>query len=109
MYVYDGHLEKIKGDPYSIGGAQQKNSKAYSSQKINYKENQKLYFLTDGFCDQSGGTAHKRFGSAKFEKILQEMQELKMEQQKELLEITFEEWKGTANQRDDVLVVGIKC
>lgn len=109
MYVCNGEVLKIKGDPYSIGGAQQQNTKNYSAQKISYKENQRLYFLTDGYCDQSGGQSNKRFGSVKFEKILQEMQELKMQDQKELLETTFNEWKGTTNQRDDVLVVGIKC
>lgn len=109
MYVCNGEIEKIKGDPYSIGGAQQRDTKIFSSRKISYKENQKLYFLTDGYCDQSGGSSNKRFGSAKFEKILLEMQELKMQDQKEQLETTFEDWKGSTHQRDDVLVVGIKC
>lgn len=109
MYVYDGQLTKIKGDPFSIGGAQQQQLKTYSSKKINFRKNQRLYFLTDGYCDQSGGSANKRFGSGKLEKLLQEMQHLKMSQQKELLETAFEEWKGATIQRDDVLVVGITC
>jgi serine phosphatase RsbU (regulator of sigma subunit) len=109
MYVYNGHLEKIKGDPYSIGGAQHQEFKSFSAHKIAYKENQKLYFLTDGYCDQSGGNANKRFNSNKFEKMLSEIQELKMEEQKETLEFAFEDWKGSTKQRDDILVAGIKC
>jgi serine phosphatase RsbU (regulator of sigma subunit) len=109
MYVYAGQLKKIKGDPYSIGGAQHQDFKTFSAHKINYEENQRLYFLTDGYCDQSGGNANKRFNSNKFEKILSEIQGLKMEEQKETLEVAFEEWKGTAKQRDDILVAGIMC
>ncbi|HSH67057.1 MAG TPA: tetratricopeptide repeat protein [Bacteroidia bacterium] len=109
MYVCNEQVEKIKGDPFSIGGAQQQNMKLYSSRKIKYKENQKLYFLTDGYCDQSGGPDNKRFGSVKFEKILQEIQTLSMNEQKKLLENNFNEWKKNISQRDDVLVVGIKC
>jgi serine phosphatase RsbU (regulator of sigma subunit) len=109
MYVYNGQLQKIKGDPYSIGGAQHQDFKIFSAHKIAYKENQKLYFLTDGYCDQAGGGINKRFNSNKFEKILSEIQELKMVEQKETLEFAFEDWKGSTKQRDDILVAGIKC
>ena len=30
MYTYNGHLSKIKGDPFSIGGAQQQKNKTFS-------------------------------------------------------------------------------
>ena len=109
MYTYNGHLEKIKGDPFSIGGAQQQGSKIYTSQKIEYTENLKLYFLTDGYCDQSGGPSNKRFGTKEFEKLLSGIHELSMDEQLQKLEQTFEDWKGQAKQRDDVLVVGIHC
>jgi tetratricopeptide (TPR) repeat protein len=109
MYVYNGGLKKIKGDPYSIGGAQHQEFKTFSAQTIAFEENLKLYFLTDGYCDQSGGSSNKRFNSNKFEKILSEIQDLKMQEQKETLEFAFEDWKGSTKQRDDILVAGIKC
>jgi serine phosphatase RsbU (regulator of sigma subunit)/tetratricopeptide (TPR) repeat protein len=109
MYVYNDGLKKIKGDPYSIGGAQHQDFKTFSAQTIPLEENLKLYFLTDGYCDQSGGSLNKRFNSTKFEKILSEIQGLKMQEQKETLEFAFEDWKGSTKQRDDILVAGIKC
>jgi serine phosphatase RsbU (regulator of sigma subunit) len=109
MYVYSDHLEKIKGNPYTIGGAQTKGNKEFSSHSIVWQEGAKLYFLTDGFCDQSGGQNNKRFTSARFEKMLSEIQLLDMKTQMATLEKTFENWKGTAQQRDDVLVCGICC
>jgi tetratricopeptide (TPR) repeat protein len=109
MYAYNGHLQKIKGDPYSIGGAQQQKAKTFSSQSIPYKEGLRVYFLTDGYCDQSGGEANKRFSSKKFEMLLEQIQDVDMQDQKEKVEQAFEDWKGTTKQRDDILVVGIKC
>ncbi len=109
MYVFNGQLQKIKGDPFSIGGAQHQNFKTFSAHKIVYQENQKLYFLTDGYCDQSGGTEKKRFNSSQFEKILSEIQDQEMGKQKETLEFAFEDWRGTTKQRDDILVAGILC
>jgi tetratricopeptide (TPR) repeat protein/serine phosphatase RsbU (regulator of sigma subunit) len=107
MYVYAGQLKKIKGDPYSIGGAQQKNSKKFTSKIISYTDKSRLYFLTDGYCDQSGGDEKKRFTSRRFEKLLEEIQDLNMNQQQVKLETTFDEWRGSTKQRDDILVVGI--
>jgi serine phosphatase RsbU (regulator of sigma subunit) len=109
MYANNGTLQKIKGDSYSIGGAQQQNSKIFTSHTIPYEKALHLYFLTDGYCDQSGGTSNKRFSSRKFEQILTEIHCLEINDQKEKIEQVFLDWKGDTKQRDDVLVVGIKC
>jgi serine phosphatase RsbU (regulator of sigma subunit) len=108
MYTFDTSLKKIKGDPYSIGGAQHQQSKIFSSHTMVYKKGLQLYFLTDGYCDQSG-EGNKRFSSKRLEALLNEVHGLKMNEQKERLEQAFEQWKGTIKQRDDILVVGIKC
>lgn len=109
MYFHNGKLQKIKGDLYSIGGAHQRNSKVFTTRTIDYQEGLCLYFLTDGYCDQSGGRENKRFSSKQFETILIGMQNDSMPEQKKKLQYAFENWKGTTNQRDDVLVVGIRC
>lgn len=109
LYIFNAHLEKIKGDPYSIGGAQHQRSKAFSSRTIDYTKGLHVYLLTDGYCDQSGGTSNKRFSSRQFELLLQEIHQMPMDEQKDKLEKAFENWMGDTKQRDDVLIVGIKC
>jgi len=109
MYTFNGQLQKIKGDSFSIGGAQQQDTKIFTSQQINYEPGLNLYFLTDGYCDQSSEETKKRFSSKQFEQLLKEIQQLDMKEQKDRLEQAFENWKGNSKQRDDVLVVGIKC
>ncbi len=109
MYTFNGSMKKLKGDPYSIGGAQHQHLKKFTSHTVPYTEGLNLYFLTDGYCDQAGGTDNKRFTSGQFEKLLAQIQHIAMSDQKEKLEHEFETWKGATKQRDDVLVVGIKC
>jgi tetratricopeptide (TPR) repeat protein len=109
MYTYNGHLEKIKGDPFSIGGAQQQKLKKFNAQRIEYSQGLNLYFMTDGYCDQSGGESNKRFSSRQFEVLVSQIHDTSMAKQKETLEEAFNNWKGATKQRDDVLVVGIKC
>jgi len=109
MYAFKDELKKIKGDSYSIGGSQQQDTKLFTSQKIRYEKGQRFYFLTDGYCDQNGGIKNKRYSSSKFETLLTSIQQLNMAEQKLKIETSFEDWRGTFNQRDDVLVVGIEC
>lgn len=109
MYIYHKQLHKIKGDPFSVGGAQQFGAKQFTSQTISYEAGARIYFLTDGYCDQSGGKANKRFSSKKLEQLLTEIQIMEMEDQKKKLEDEFFSWKGITQQRDDVLIVGIQC
>jgi hypothetical protein len=90
MYAYNGYLQKIKGDPFSIGGAQQQKAKTFSSKMIHYEDGLCLYFLTDGYCDQSGGEANKHFSSKQFEILLAEIQDFSMSAQKEKLEHAVE-------------------
>lgn len=109
MYINDGKLQKIKGDPHSIGGAHHRNTKNFTSKKIKYEPGLQLYFMTDGYVDQSGGPENKRFSSKQFESLLITIQYEPMNIQKTILERSFEEWKRESKQRDDVLVAGIKC
>lgn len=109
MYVYNGELKKIKGNPYSIGGALQQNVKLFASHIIPYENGLQLYLMTDGYCDQSGGELNKRFSSKRLEKLLTEIHSRNMEEQERTLENEFNAWKGDSKQRDDVLVVGIQC
>ena len=81
----------------------------FTTKNFEYEKGVRLYFLTDGFCDQSGGNENKRFTSYQFELLLSEIQDLEMSEQKQKLDRTFENWKGSARQRDDVLVIGVKC
>ena len=108
MFIHDGLLRKLKGDPYAIGGAQQQNMKVFTSETINYTNPSYLYLLTDGYCDQSGGPENKRFSYKRFEEFLTQIQPFSLAEQKEKLEQLFENWKGETKQRDDVLVIGIK-
>jgi serine phosphatase RsbU (regulator of sigma subunit)/Tfp pilus assembly protein PilF len=109
MYLLTDTLQKVKGNSFSIGGAQHQHSKIFTSQKVSYQKGQTIYFLTDGYIDQPGGDANKRFSSRRLEALLTEIKDLSMSEQKDKLEKTIELWKGKTKQRDDILVVGIKC
>jgi serine phosphatase RsbU (regulator of sigma subunit) len=67
-----------------------------------------LYLFTDGYADQFGGPAGKKFKYKSFKKLLLENAHLNMENQKLILDDTLNKWMGNIEQVDDICVVGLK-
>ncbi len=72
------------------------------------KPNDTLYLYTDGYADQFGGPKGKKFLYKKMNQLIASISVLSLIEQKERLETAFEDWKGSLEQVDDVLVIGIK-
>jgi serine phosphatase RsbU (regulator of sigma subunit) len=68
-----------------------------------------IYTYSDGYQDQFGnGTDHKFMGK-RLRELLLEIHQRPMAEQKEILNRTYEEWRGPAsNQTDDVVVMGVR-
>jgi serine phosphatase RsbU (regulator of sigma subunit) len=81
---------------------------SFSLQKVDLQKGDIVYCFTDGFADQFGGEKGKKFKYKPFQQFLINNAQLPMETQKNVLDSTFEKWKGDLEQVDDVLVVGVK-
>ncbi len=77
-------------------------------QEIELQPNSHLYYFTDGFPDQKGGEAGKKYFSKNLRSKLIELSTLAMHAQKQNLVDTFSTWKKDIEQADDVSVIGIK-
>jgi serine phosphatase RsbU (regulator of sigma subunit) len=109
MLVISGGLAKLyKGDRASIGGSQEQQIKPFSQLSVSLKPGDMLYLYSDGFVDQFGGPAGKKFKSKPLETLLTEVSNISPDQQKHKLLQAFQAWKGELEQVDDVTVVGIK-
>jgi len=71
-------------------------------------ENDVIYAFTDGYADQFGGEKGKKFMYKQLYDLLLINSNLSMQEQKEILDQKFTEWKRDLEQIDDVLIVGIK-
>ncbi len=80
----------------------------FINHEINLQKNDIIYIFSDGYADQFGGPKGKKFKYKPFKRLLLENINKPMKKQKEILNKTFEEWKGELEQIDDVLVLGIK-
>lgn len=67
-----------------------------------------IYLFTDGFADQFGGEKEKKYKSANFKRLLQEVHTFPMNEQQHLVNKSFENWRGEVEQNDDVCVIGVR-
>ncbi len=102
----DGLLKELPYDKMPVGQGEKQDS--FSSYQVHYKKGDILYLLTDGYSDQFGGPAGKKFKYKQFSNTLNEIASLPLNQQKEKLESSFHTWKGELEQVDDVCVIGIR-
>ncbi len=96
----------IKGDKYPVGGVSP--SKEYTLHEMELNQGDIVYLFSDGFADQFGGPMGKKMKYNRMRGAIQEVLHLPMSIQKRCLESYFESWKGSCEQVDDVLVIGIK-
>lgn len=107
-YVTNNELHEIKADRSPIGVNESGIPDVYTNHVVQLKKGDTMYLLSDGFVDQFGGKKGAKFKYKPLRELLLTMQGDSMEQQKRKLERAFEDWKGTYDQVDDVLIIGVK-
>jgi len=101
-------INLYKGNNFPIGGWQIEKNRMFETYKLSLDENAKLYFFSDGIKHQFDSDNYKKFSKKRLLNALDQSSTLAMEHQQELLELVFNEWKGTSKQTDDVTLIGIK-
>ena len=102
----DKRSSEIKGTPRTAGGLTL-NKYLFTSEKVFFENGDMLYLSTDGYADQANNE-RKRFGTAKFKLLLSEISDLPPAEQKIRMETELDNFAGTAEQRDDITVLGLR-
>jgi PAS domain S-box-containing protein len=111
LFYYDkniGNIENLKADRKSIGGTNVKFKVwEFTNQNIILHKEDIIYLSSDGYHDQND-INRKKFGTIKFLEVLNSNVNQPLENQKQLLENTLDNWQKNTEQRDDITVIGIK-
>jgi sigma-B regulation protein RsbU (phosphoserine phosphatase) len=105
--IRDNGLIELKGDPMPIGIYNEEEI-SFNNEELIFKENDIIYMFTDGYVDQLGGSDRKTFKSRKFKQLLIDIHQKPLQEQKEILEAEYEQWKQNIEQIDDILVLGVR-
>lgn len=100
-------LNEIKADKMPLGYYSGKD-KPFTNHEIKLEIGDTFYLFSDGFVDQKGGKQNKKFMSRNLKKLLLEIHDQPMHDQKQHLEKTLGNWMNGRSQMDDVLIVGVR-
>jgi serine phosphatase RsbU (regulator of sigma subunit) len=109
----DREFIMLEGAKVSVGGVskfeiERKRMAELEDKVIDIKENDLIYLFSDGYKDQLGGEQLQKFSGKAFRKLLYDIRNMPLVEQRTTLLRTFAEWKGEHRQTDDVLVMGIR-
>jgi serine phosphatase RsbU (regulator of sigma subunit) len=107
LLIRNGEIRELKPDRQPVGYLTGK-QKPFTHHELKLERGDTVYIFSDGYSDQFGGPKDKKFMMKNFKKLLLSIQDKTMNEQKTILEATMAEWKGDAEQIDDILVMGVR-
>jgi ligand-binding sensor domain-containing protein/serine phosphatase RsbU (regulator of sigma subunit) len=107
IVVLAGDSFYIKGNRSSVGG-ESVIEKYFDDQEYYLNEGDTIYLFSDGLPDQFGGPDGKKMKIARLKRIIEQVSKLPMSEQKDALSKYYYDWKGTFDQVDDILLMGVK-
>lgn len=105
--VRAGELLQFTPNKMPIGGFVQQ-AGAFKGHSEQLRPGDAVYVFSDGYADQFGGPKGKKFRYRQFRELLVRISHEPPERKKILLQQAFNEWKGTQEQVDDILVMGMQ-
>jgi serine phosphatase RsbU (regulator of sigma subunit) len=100
-------LREITPDSMPVG-MHFSSDKSFTNHEIKLEIGDTVYLSTDGFIDQIGGSNKTRFGKNSLKRLLVDIHDQPLYEQKIIIEKTLVDWMGDQPQRDDILVIGAR-
>lgn len=114
VYCYTGGaLQKVSTSKKAVGGkdapaASKASDDQFAEQTLSLAQGDAIYLLTDGIADQFAEDNKKKFSSKRLEELLTASQTMSMADQAKTLETRIKVWRGSNQQTDDMLIVGLR-
>ncbi len=103
----NNQIIRLKNNRMPIG-IHQRDNIPFINYTYQLQKDDQIFLLSDGFLDQFGGLENKKFYAKNWEKLLQDICNKNINQQKEEILQTFQSYKGENPQLDDILIFSVK-
>ncbi len=109
IVMNENEIRQIKGNRYSVADLSNETIPAFTTSTVDINEGDKFFLMSDGIIHQmKGGTDTKLYSMKKLMKLLFDNQRKNFSELKEIIENDHNDWKGNAEQTDDMLCIGFQ-
>ena len=109
LYLFRNNtFTEIKADKHTLGMFYEQEHNGFTNHSFTIEKGDVIYLFSDGFADQKGGPANKKYYYQPFQELCMRIHGMDMEAQKNELEREIDAWKGSHEQIDDILIMGIR-
>ncbi len=108
--VRNGELLQYKTDKFGIGIPKlRKEVPKFSNFTVDLQQGDMVYIFSDGYADQLGGKdGMQKFMYGKLRELILSIHHLPVAEQHDFLNKTFDDFKGSHEQTDDLTMIGMK-
>ena len=104
----NNEITSYKGNNFPIGGWQIEKDRSFDTFSLKLEKGSKLYFFSDGLKHQFDADNNKKFSRKRLLNLLKRSSGFIMNEQQEIVELAFDDWKGNIKQTDDVSIIGLE-
>ncbi len=113
IVVTHNEAKRYKASPLPVGGNYMKKGmpieRNFQTQSISLNSTDWIYMYTDGFIEQVGGAEGIPMNYTEFEDHLVNIsKEQNPEEKSKLLQVKLDNWRGSHDRGDDVLIMGFR-
>jgi serine phosphatase RsbU (regulator of sigma subunit) len=105
-FTQNQELKILKGDKQHAGYCE--NPLPFTTHTVQLNGTETFYLFSDGFADQFGGEAGKKYKTAAFKALIEQICHLPLNEQEEKINASFHHWKQDLEQVDDVSIIGVR-
>jgi serine phosphatase RsbU (regulator of sigma subunit) len=106
ILIRNNKIIEFEADKMPIGKGERTDN--FKEQTVDVEPGDIFYLYTDGYTDQFGGPKGKKFKYKQMKALIQSICNQSMTEQKKILNDIIDNWKGSLEQTDDILVIGFK-
>jgi serine phosphatase RsbU (regulator of sigma subunit) len=100
-------MQEIRANRFPIGGGSDIPKVSFTNHTLELNSGDSFYLFTDGYADQIGGPKSKRMGTKRLKEQLDQLNSTPSCNRRESLEEFWQNWRGSNEQMDDVLLIGL--
>ena len=106
--IRNNELIEFTADKFPVGAFIDSQVRLFKCHEIPVQKGDMIYMFSDGYADQFGGPLGKKFKYKPLQALILDNHKKSGSEQKLALANAFESWRGSLEQIDDVLVIGIR-